>query len=135
MDAMNDGGVTVNGNHVVSGGFFDFKYSKLAMEAIIKSAYLPTAVFIAGDIMALGAIQACQENSIVIPNDMSIVGFDNLNMLEWIAPALTTVGQDYKRIAMECCTVLDEAIDDKTIPYIHKVIPTHIIERNSCKAI
>lgn len=134
-DAMAENELFVEEGHVVSGGFFDFKYGKQAMESIIDSDSMPTAVFIAGDIMALGAIQACHERGIRVPEDLSIIGFDNLNMLEWITPALTTVAQNYNAIASNCCDILDDIVQNKTLESTKVTIPGYIVERRSCKRI
>lgn len=105
------------------------------MEELLELRTLPTAVFVSGDIMALGAIQACYEHQIRVPEDLSIMGFDNVKLLDWITPALTTVAQDYKEIGKACCDILLKAISDKKLPSTQKIINTHIIERNSCASI
>ncbi len=50
----------------MSGGYFDFKYGKRAMEELLKLEDRPSAVFAAGDIMALGAMQSCYEHEVRI---------------------------------------------------------------------
>lgn len=133
LDAMEANDLIVNEAYVASGGYFDFKYGKQAMLGIIKSEeILPTAMFIASDIMALGAIQACHEEGIKVPEDISFIGFDNVRFLDWITPGLTTVAQDYDALAKACCKMLIQAIGDSDMQVAHEVIPTHIIERNSC---
>jgi LacI family transcriptional regulator len=131
-DTMKAHGFLVNENYVKCGGYFDFHYGKNAMNEVIRSGDLPTAMFIAGDIMALGAIQACYEHNIRIPDDLSIVGFDNVKLLDWITPGLTSIAQDYKGIARACCDIILASIDKKDIAYRKEIISTYIIERNSC---
>ena len=63
-------------------------------EKIMKLERLPTAIFIASDLMALGAIKAFKESGFNLPKDMSIIGFDNVSIGNYIEPRLTTVGQD-----------------------------------------
>lgn len=131
-DTMKAHKLTINDDHVRCGGYFDFKYGKQAMEEIIESGDLPTAIFIAGDIMALGAVQACYESNIRIPDDISFIGFDNVKMLDWITPALTTIAQDYNTIARSCCDILIDAIKHKDIDICQKTVSTLLVERNSC---
>jgi LacI family transcriptional regulator len=130
--ALFDANIEINEEYVVSGGYFDFKYGKLAMDQLVSLASIPTAVFIAGDIMALGAMQCCYEHGIRIPEDISIIGFDNIKLLDWITPSLTTVAQDAKKIGSECSRVLIDSIGQTKEEFTHKVISTHIIERKSC---
>jgi len=133
--AMKDHKLPVNEEHVQCGGYFDFKYGKQAMEEIISSGDLPTAIFIAGDIMALGAIQACYEHNIRIPDDISFIGFDNVKMLDWITPGLTTVAQDFNGLARSCCTILIDAIENKEIEHCQKTISTQLVVRDSCRSL
>jgi DNA-binding LacI/PurR family transcriptional regulator len=61
---------------------------------IMKLKELPTALFIAGDLMALGAMKAFKESGFNLPKDMSIIGFDNIPIGDYSTPRLTTIGQD-----------------------------------------
>jgi len=61
---------------------------------IMKLKKLPTAIFIASDLMALGAMRAFKKNGFNLPEDMSIIGFDNISTGEYTEPRLTTIGQD-----------------------------------------
>lgn len=131
-DTLESYNIPVREEYVVNGGYFDFKYGKKAMKELIALKERPTAVFAAGDIMALGALQACYEENIRVPDEMSIIGFDNVSFLDWMSPSLTTVAQDYKVLGSTCCEVLIEAIGDKSLPITRKVVETHIVERNSC---
>lgn len=134
-DTMKAHGLAINEEHVQCGGYFDFKYGKQAMDMILTSGDLPTGIFIAGDIMALGAIQACHEHDIKIPEDISMIGFDNVKLLDWITPALSTIAQDYNALARGCCDILIEAIEHKKIEHCQKKISTHLIKRNSCSSL
>ena len=135
LDAMQAQGLTPREEYQVSGGYFDLKYGKIAMKELVSLETPPTAVFASGDMMALGAIQTCVEENIQVPEDISIIGFDNLLILEWMKPSLTTVAQDYEAIGQECCDLLSEAIANKSSEIIVKSIGTRIIERDSCAKI
>ncbi len=133
MDALNYHNIPIREDYMVNGGYFDFKYGKRAMEELLELEERPTAVFVSGDIMALGAIQACYEHHVRIPEDISIMGFDNVKLLDWITPALTTVAQDEIAVGKACCDLLMEAINDKSKKPEKKTIQTFIVERNSCR--
>lgn len=62
-----------------------------AMKELLSLAKRPTAVFVASDVVAMGAIQAIKRAGLNIPNDVAIVGFDDIPMAEYYNPALTTV--------------------------------------------
>jgi len=131
-DAMKANGLSLNESIMISGGYFDLKYGKLAMEKLLALKVRPTAVFVSGDMMALGAMQTCVEKGIRIPEDISIIGFDNLPMLDWIKPSLTTVSQNFDAIGDTCCHLLTDIIDHKRTRNVLKLIDTQIVIRNSC---
>ncbi|GGH88190.1 LacI family transcriptional regulator [Pullulanibacillus pueri] len=60
---------------------------------LLESKHLPTALFCAGDMMAIGAMQAIREKKLKIGEDISVIGFDDINLLKYIAPRLTTIKQ------------------------------------------
>lgn len=62
-----------------------------ALRVILDRRPDVTAVFCGSDILAVGAIKECRRRGIAIPNDLSIVGFDNLEVAEYLSPALTTI--------------------------------------------
>lgn len=132
-DALGAHNIDIDERYLVNGGFFDFKYGKKAMEELLELEDRPTAVFASGDIIALGAMQACYEKGIRVPDDMSIIGFDNVTFLDWITPSLTTVAQDYHHLGRESCRLLMSAIEDNHMPITNRVVDTFLVERNSCK--
>ncbi len=87
----------------------------------------PTAIFAANDIMSLGAVRALEEQGIRIPEDVSIVGFDNLKVAHWRNMKLTTFEVSLKTIAKECVRIL---LQEKTE---HKIEKPHLIKKNSVK--
>lgn len=90
-----------------------------------------TAVFAVGDVMAFGILKAMYEAGKSVPQDLSIVGFDNAKEGEYSMPALTSVDQpvfDRGRMAVE---ILVEAIRDENAGLTHKILPVSLIKRNS----
>lgn len=67
-----------------------------------------TAIFAFSDLMALGAMDYFKEKGIRVPEDISIIGFDNIPLSEMVNPALTTVGHDKKKIAQEMFNIIIE---------------------------
>ncbi len=84
----------------------------------VTKAYLkenkPTAIFAANDISALGAIRAVQEQGLSIPDDISIIGFDNLEVANWLRLNLTSFEVSLKDVAESCVQLLvNEAVGRK----------------------
>jgi LacI family transcriptional regulator len=91
-DALERAGIS-NDDSLVFPGTFNFASGMTAGEKIVNMENRPTAVFAANDDMAAGVIVAAHKNNIKIPEEISIIGFDDSEMAERIWPALTTIRQ------------------------------------------
>ena len=74
-------------------GDFDFESGFRAGRRLLELADPPTAIFAGSDQMALGAMEALRAARLSVPDDISVVGFDDLPLVRWMSPPLTTVGQ------------------------------------------
>lgn len=108
-----------------------------AMAHLLGLKDSPTAAFAANDVMALGAIAALRAAGRRIPDDVALVGFDDIPIARYVEPRLTTIRQpiyDIGRRAAEI--VLDRAASppDASSPAIREVLPTELVVRESCGA-
>ena len=102
---------------------------------MLKEKVRPTAVFVENDTMAVGAYKAIAEEGLVIPDDISIVGFNDQASAKYMVPSLTTVKLSTEYLASAAVDLLLENIDGSR-PYKKKVIiPTKLKIRKSCKSI
>jgi LacI family transcriptional regulator len=95
----------------------------------------PTAIFAANDKSAIGAIEAITEIGLKVPEDISIVGFDNIEEASFVNGGLTTVDQfitDMGRVAVE---MLVKLIQNQPLENQLFRMPTKLIVRNTCRAI
>jgi LacI family transcriptional regulator len=63
----------------------------LAAQSLLKSGFMPSAIICVNDFMALGVLRAVREHGLAVPEDVSVVGYDNIGLSEYATPALTTV--------------------------------------------
>jgi LacI family transcriptional regulator len=103
-----------------------------AMQAILSKAWLPTAIFAANDRMAIGAMQAAHKAGYHIPNDLSIVGLDDIELAAYQIPPLTTVRQSFTEIATQGVKTLLAILEDE-IPQTTSIVlePTLIIRQST----
>jgi LacI family transcriptional regulator, galactose operon repressor len=109
---------------------FDFKAGRCAMQKLLQSGRRPTAVFCANDIQAIGAMSKCRDVGIRIPADLSIIGFDDLPIAEFVDPQLTTVrvpASEMGRLAAR--TVLQHLTQGKPLQPV--VLTTGLVIRAS----
>ncbi|WP_368253383.1 LacI family DNA-binding transcriptional regulator [Clostridium paraputrificum] len=92
---------------------------------------LPKALFAFNDIIALGAIKAMNEKGIKIPEDVSIVGFDDIPFSDMINPPMTTVRVDVERLGKVSINRLIEKIEEEDEGKLKVQISTDIVERKS----
>ncbi|HET9306137.1 MAG TPA: LacI family DNA-binding transcriptional regulator [Candidatus Sulfotelmatobacter sp.] len=91
----------------------------------------PTGIFACNDLMALGVFLAARELGLRCPEDVSIVGFDNLDFAEFTAPALTTVHQPGYQLGTAAARLLLERMNGSTHPAKKIVLPSELKIRNS----
>lgn len=103
------------------------------MKKAIEDGNLPTAFFIASDSMAIGAIKALHEANINVPNDVSIIGFDDIPTSKYIAPPLSTVKIYTEFMGVTAVGLINERINENREISKKVVIPTELIIRESCK--
>lgn len=124
---------------IVKDGEWNIDIAYLKMAEILDSGQLVTAVFAAGDRMALGAMRAIQERGLSIPGDISLAGFDDLDITRYLTPPLCTVSypkEEMGRIAVRNLLVSIDRLErgEPRMP-ITTILPSEIIWRESVQII
>src|SRR5262245_19614890 len=112
-------------------GDFRFEGGRHAAHQILAETEMPTAIVVANDLMALGAMQEFKSAGLRIPKDISIVGFDDIAFASLSEPALTTVCSprvEIGRLAFEALAITMEKPHQQGVEIR---IPTYLIERKS----
>lgn len=105
------------------------------MNEILEKKQLPTAVFAASDQIAFGAMKAIREHDLNIPEDISLIGFDDLEMTRYTAPALTTLQAPAYEMGQYGVNSLFAASNLAIKTTIKVKLPCHLVVRDSCMAI
>lgn len=116
-------------------GDFSMESGYIMMKEILKLEDKPTAVFCGNDSIAMGAYKAIRENKLKIPEDISIIGFNDLKLSQYSIPPLTTIKIDTKLIAQETVNSLIELLEGKRDYHKKVFLPIELIERESCQKI
>lgn len=124
---------TLAGESIMLNDGFNKETGYRAMQKLLQlNGIRPTAVFVASDIQALGAMQAIQESGLRVPEDMAIVGFDDIELAEYVG--LTTIKQPMFQMGQRAVERLMALINDPNSPRQHRRIETELIVRDSCGA-
>lgn len=132
--AMHERGIGVDENMIcrVEG------YPTVNREPLIEwlsSPDRPTAVFAANDQIAIALYRAASDVGLKIPNDLSVIGFDNLDLSAHLDPPLTTLAQPFLEIGRQVAHVLLSRIHGESAPIRHITLPPELIIRDSCTAL
>lgn len=127
--ALQDNKIPINKDRIYTIRRADFKEAyEFAKSFFASGQSIPQAFVCASDLIALGVLQAAQDFKIKVPEQLKVVGFDNLNYSRTVTPALTTVAVDYDTLASECINYLLSATQE----LLQKKISTKTIYRRSC---
>lgn len=102
-----------------------------AMSRLLEQSPAPTAVFVANDQMAIGAISALAAHELSTPGDVSVVGFDDIDVSEFQPAPLTTIRQEFSRSALQGMNQLIKAIDGETPEELHHRVPVSFVHRTT----
>ena len=116
-------------------GDFSTESGYVMMKELLELEDRPTAIFCGNDSIAMGAYKAIRENKLRIPEDISIIGFNNLKLSKYYTPPLTTIKIDTKLIAQETVNSLVELLEGRRDYHKKVFLPIELIERESCQKI
>jgi LacI family transcriptional regulator len=132
--ALEEHGVPLAPEALVPG---DFRPAggEAAMRALLARDMGLTAVFAANDLTAFGAINALRRAGLGVPEDVSVVGFDNIGLSAVMMPALTTVAQPVAELGQASVRLLLRQISGESETPARIVLPTALIERESARPV
>lgn len=130
-DALTKAGLKFEDNAIEEGDFsFQSGYSAFMS---LYQAYEMTALFCFNDMMALGAMKAAMQLGVKVPEELSIVGFDDLLFSEYVNPELTTIRQPQEDIGKAAMHVMLKILSGGKVTQ-DTVIPTQLLVRSSCSS-
>ncbi|WP_419240797.1 substrate-binding domain-containing protein [Photobacterium leiognathi] len=134
LQAMDEAGFSVEPSWVVEADF-ECEGGYNAFTQLHANGTLPSALVVANDMMAMGVINAANELGIQIPEQLSIIGYDDIHIAKFMSPSLTTIHQPKYRLGQAAVETLLTRLDEpETTPRIIELEPT-LVERNSVKSL
>ena len=116
---------------LVRHGDFDVTGGYRGATSLLALPDPPTAIFAASDQQAYGVYQAARERGLNIPTDLSVVGFDDVELCQWVSPPLTTVRQPLTEMAREATRMVLELSRNIDLPAPRIELATHLVIRAS----
>lgn len=112
----------------------DIESCKIVSDEIVKHPEL-TGLVVSADIMAAGIMAGLKAHGVRIPDDISIVGFDDINIAQLVTPALTTIRQDMNLKGRLAADFMLQRLSGTPLETTEITLPTKLIERDSVKAL
>ncbi len=125
-DMLGEAGVAL---HASVRGAFDYRIAHAAAAGLLAGPSAPDAVFCCNDIMALATIDAAKAGGLRVPDDVAIVGFDDIPMAAWDSYRLTTIRQPIERMVEETIQLLDDMKGTPESEGTMRILPGELIER------
>ncbi|WP_246507225.1 LacI family DNA-binding transcriptional regulator [Actinocrinis puniceicyclus] len=129
--ALEDADLPVDPELIVQGDFYHESGFKGTAE-LLSLKQPPTAIFASSDQMALGGYEAVRQRGLRVPDDLSIIGFDDLPEVRWSAPPLTTVRQPLSEMGALAARTLLRLAGGERIESLRFELPTELVLRDSC---
>jgi LacI family transcriptional regulator, xylobiose transport system transcriptional regulator len=117
---------------LVRAGDFHVDGGRSAAARLLDLERPPTAIFAGSDLQALGVYEAARPRGIKIPDDLSVVGYDDLRIARWVGPPLTTIRQPLTEMAETAARLLIRMVDDPDAPVNQRFdLATSLVVRES----
>lgn len=113
IKSMEELKLDVKDEYLADGNIYTLEDGYRAMNDLLKLPNIPTAVFCAGDMLAIGAIKAIKDAGLKCPEDISVVGFDGTDISTLVSPSITTVRQDTSKMGETASKILIDMINKK----------------------
>jgi DNA-binding LacI/PurR family transcriptional regulator len=131
--ALTKGGIDPAGQ-VREAGQFTEQFGVSVLPHLLAAAEPPTAAFVASDYIALGVLSAAEAHGVRVPDDLSIVGFDDIRFSQYVRPRLTTIRSPVDRLAQVGVELMFERLADPGAPARTEVLPVELVIRESAAA-
>jgi LacI family xylobiose transport system transcriptional regulator len=132
--ALDAAGIAVDEDNIVSGQFQ--REDGIAQgQALLSRKNRPTAIFAGSDLQALGVYEAARALGVEIPRDLSVVGYDDLQVAQWAGPPLTTVRQPLTEMAEQAARLVIQLRNGMPVDNLRVDLATSLVVRDSTMAV
>ncbi|HHI5410056.1 transcriptional repressor PurR [Vibrio metoecus] len=130
--ALAEAGIAINPDWIVESDF-ECEGGYQAFEKLYERGKLPSALFVCNDMMAMGVIQAASQRGLRVPDDLSLIGYDDVHIAKFMTPALTTIHQPKYRLGKAAVdTLLYRLENPDTTAQVVQLEPTLVVRSSVC---
>ena len=131
-NALNKRGETITDQNLVYVENHTYEFGKEGVSKMLaqRNGKLPDAIIAASDIVAIGVMAELKSLGYIVPDDVSVIGFDGIEMAQYVSPSLTTMTQNPEEIGKLLANYLIDRVQGKEVP-LQTLIPMKLAERES----
>jgi alanine racemase len=131
IKTLENAGLTYRQEWIKYASEIDFEMGLASATELLESGEYPDAIFCVSDVYAAACIKAVRNKGLRVPEDVAIVGFDNVAISVMTDPAITTVSQPMHRIGSDACKMLLNRIDQPDLIQPNIILPADLLVRQS----
>jgi DNA-binding LacI/PurR family transcriptional regulator len=132
VQALKAAGLREHPDLITTAQAFTIPAGRESAHELLDSSTPPSAIFAAGDVLAVGAMQCIKERGLRIPGDIALVGYNDLDIASLVEPPLTTVAAPVHDLGATAMQMLQRLIVGKTVEERQITLPTRIVIRRTC---
>ena len=132
LSALQKNSVALESQIVIEADEFSYAEGYRCMKKLIETKILPSAIFMAGDLYAVGAMKALREQDIRVPEDVAIVSYNNIDVADYVTPSLTSVSTPIQQLGEQSAEMLFKLVNHQPVRVRNIVLPSKLIIRESC---
>lgn len=130
--ALSEQGLGLDENLIAS-GTFNANTGYKAAKTLLSNPHPPEAIFASNDMMAVGALRAAHELGLSVPGDLSLVGFDDIELASYVVPPLTTIAQPKDEIGKAAVELIIRRITEPKRSPEKIMLQNTLVQRSSCR--
>lgn len=130
-DALKDAGLALDPRRIVHLPEINYNLALSAATNLLRTEPLPDAFFCVSDVFAAAVIKAAANLGYRVPEDIAVVGFDNIELANMMVPSITTIAQPTFQMGVQACKLLLDRINHISCLNMHIVMETELVVRGS----
>ncbi len=132
VQALGAAGLKEHPEHIATAPAFTIPAGRDSTHQLLGISNPPTAIFAAGDVLAVGALQAIKERGLRIPEDVALIGYNDLDIANLVEPPLTTVAAPVRDLGATAMQMLQRLVAGETVEERQITLPTKLVIRRTC---
>ncbi len=131
LDALSDDDISIPDEWIMHVPHIEYQMADTLISRVLSEDHKPDAVFAASDVLAAAVVNRAVYSDLKVPEDLMVIGFDNISLCQIVRPALTSVNQPKHKLGYTACEMLHEKLKGKTLKVNEVLLSTELVLRGS----